>query len=50
MWRQDLEAKNAASKTNASNKRKSVSNGKETDSKATKIDPKGLHRKLQRRQ
>lgn len=40
-FEKDLEAKNAASKTNTSIKRKSVSNGKEPDSKATKIDSKG---------
>jgi len=41
-FEKDLESKNtAAAKTTTSNKRKSVTNGKETDTKAPKIDSKG---------
>ena len=42
-----MESKNtAAAKTTASNKRKSVTNGKETDTKAPKIDSKGLKKTI----
>ena len=46
-WCQDLEAKNtAAAKTSATNKRKSVTSGKETEPKTAKTDSKGVEKIL----
>ena len=45
-----MESKNtAAAKTTTSNKRKSVTTGKETDTKAPKIDFKGLQKSIKSR-